>query len=90
MEKFLAGSDGWNPISGPDFIYGDVNGDKVVDALDFGIMKSYLLKMTSSMPSEYWQKAGDVNLDGVIDSMDFSCIKMYLLKMINTLPVSAS
>lgn len=90
MEKFLAGSDGWNPISGPDFIYGDVNDDKVVDALDFGIMKSYLLKMTGSMPSEYWQKAGDLNLDGKIDSIDFSYLKMYLLKMINTLPVPAS
>jgi rhamnogalacturonan endolyase len=70
------------------FVYGDVNGDNFVDAVDYSIVKSYLLQKISSMPSEYWQKAGDVNLDGAIDSIDFSYLKMYLLGTINILPVS--
>ncbi|HEX3028935.1 MAG TPA: dockerin type I domain-containing protein [Clostridia bacterium] len=70
------------------FLYGDVNGDNTVDALDFGIMKSYLLKITGSMPSEHWKEAGDLDQNGIIDSLDFLYLKMYLLKMIDTLPVS--
>ncbi len=70
------------------FLYGDVNGDNTVDALDFGIMKGYLLKITDSMPSDNWRKAGDLDQNGAIDSLDFLYLKMYLLKMIDKLPVS--
>jgi rhamnogalacturonan endolyase len=78
------------PYTAPTFIYGDVNGDNVVDVIDLSIMKSYLLQVISSMPSENWQKAGDLNLDGTIDSLDLVCLKMYLLGTIDTLPVSVA
>ncbi|WP_242856208.1 dockerin type I repeat-containing protein [Ruminiclostridium josui] len=71
----------------PAFLYGDVNGDGIVDVLDYSVMRSYLLQITNSMPSEFWQKAGDLNSDGVIDSMDYLYLKMYLLGTINSLPV---
>ncbi len=77
------------PNTAPAFLYGDVNGDNIVDVLDYSTMRSYLLQITNSMPSAYWQKAGDLNSDGAIDSMDYLYLKMYLLGTINSLPVSS-
>jgi len=70
------------------FIYGDVNGDSVINSLDYAIMRSYLLETISTMPSKYWDKAGDLNGDGKINSLDYAYLKKYLLGLIDKFPVS--
>nr|BAV13057.1 cellulose binding protein [Clostridium cellulovorans] len=68
-------------------IYGDVNGDSAVNAIDYAFMKKYLLGTTTSMPSPNWQKVGDLNSDGVINAIDYAYLKKYLLGSITKLPV---
>ncbi len=70
----------------PNFIYGDLNGDKAVNSIDFALMRSFLLGMSSTLPSSEWEKAGDLNLDSSINAIDFALLRMYLLGIINTLP----
>ena len=64
------------------FIYGDLNGDNAVNSIDFALMRSFLLGMSSTLPSSNWEKAGDLNLDGSINSIDFALLRMYLLGII--------
>lgn len=73
------------PVS-PNFIYGDLNGDKAVNSIDFALMRSFLLGISSTLPSSEWEKAGDLNLDSSVNALDFALLRMYLLGMINTLP----
>lgn len=65
-------------------LYGDLNGDKNVDSIDFALMKSYLLGQIQkfSVPSN----AADLNNDNSIDAIDFSYLKRYLLGDINKFP----
>lgn len=68
-------------------IYGDVNGDKVVDAIDFALYKQYLVGQISSFPGENAMILADVNKDGSVDALDFANVKKYLLGLITKLPV---
>lgn len=70
------------------YIYGDVNGDGEVDAIDFAVMKKYLLGDVSAMQSQYWEITGDLNQDGTIDAIDIANMKKYLLGVIDKLPVN--
>ncbi|ADL50242.1 dockerin type I domain-containing protein [Clostridium cellulovorans] len=76
------------PNTAPTLIYGDVNGDGVANAIDYAVMKKYLLGTITSMPSANWQKVGDLNSDGVINAIDYAYFKKYLLGSITKLPVS--
>ena len=67
-------------------IVGDVNGDKVVNALDFAMMKSYLLGKISDFPVDDDLWASDVNNDGVFNALDFAMMKTYLLGKITEFP----
>lgn len=68
---------GNEPAKGEDeFILGDANKDKNVDALDYAAIKSYLLTGTTSID----MKAADMNQDGTVDALDIAAIKIYLLK----------
>ena len=58
-------------------ILGDVNSDKKVDALDFGMLRLYLIGSISSVSAN-----ADVNQDGSIDSIDFGMLRKHLLGMI--------
>lgn len=65
-------------------VYGDLNGDGAVDALDFALIKQNLLG-TATLTSE--QKiAGDVDGTGSIDALDFALVKQFLLKLIDKFP----
>jgi beta-galactosidase len=77
-----------NETVAPTFIYGDVNGDNIVNSLDFAALKSYLLGKTTEFPVESGLKAADVNGDNKVDVMDFSVLKMYLLGKISDFPVN--
>jgi hypothetical protein len=64
-------------------IYGDLNSDGGVDALDIAAMKSSLLGATTiSNPT-----AADLNGDGSVDAIDFALLKSYLLGNITKFPV---
>ncbi len=65
----------------PTEIYGDINNDKAVDALDLAGLKQYLMD-----PKHVYNKIVDLNLDNSVDSLDLAIIKQYLLKIITTLP----
>ncbi|HOQ00094.1 MAG TPA: glycosyl hydrolase 53 family protein [Acetivibrio clariflavus] len=71
-----------------DFVYGDVNGDKNVNSIDYALLKSYLLGLSSEFPYANGIKAADVNCDGKVDSIDFALLKGYLLGIFNYLPIS--
>ncbi|PYG88586.1 uncharacterized protein DUF4353 [Ruminiclostridium sufflavum DSM 19573] len=64
-------------------IYGDLNSDGGVDALDIAVMKSSLLGVTVINDT----KAADLNGDGSVDAIDFALLKSYLLGNITKFPV---
>lgn len=57
---------------------GDINNDSSIDALDFALLKSYLLKITSLTGDAL--NAADFNSDGLVDALDFAKLKLYLLE----------
>lgn len=61
-----------------DFMYGDVNADKVIDVLDAGTIISFLV---SNIPfvDDNCEDAADVNADEVIDVLDAGTIISYLV-----------
>ncbi|PYG86853.1 dockerin type I repeat protein [Ruminiclostridium sufflavum DSM 19573] len=67
-------------------IIGDLNGDEVVDAIDFALIKSYLLGVIKDFPVGD-PAVGDLNLDGGINALDLAIMKMYLLGAVDSLPV---
>jgi Chitinase len=62
-----------NPPVTPD--YGDINGDSVVDSIDFALLKSFLLGKGTLSNIE----PADINNDGSIDALDLTNLKMILL-----------
>lgn len=73
-----------DPAQTPAILYGDVNEDTRVDALDLALLKSYLLNLASL--SENGLKAADVNQDNSVDATDLVLLKAYLAGTVNTLP----
>ena len=62
------------PISA--ILNGDVNGDGTIDALDFALIKRYLLTgVTDGMNLQ----AADVNNDNSVNAIDLALIKSYIL-----------
>lgn len=62
-------------------VYGDCNNDGNVDALDFAVLKQYLIN-----PGQAYNNVMDLNLDNTIDALDFAIMKKYLLGIIDKLP----
>ncbi len=65
---------------------GDLDGDTRVDAMDFALMKMYMLGSIKDFPVENDLVAADLNADTVIDALDFAVFKQYLLGTIKELP----
>lgn len=65
---------------------GDVNGDTVIDALDYALLKQYLLGTVSDLPVEDDLYAADLDGDGSINALDLSLLKQYLLGTITSFP----
>lgn len=59
-------------------LLGDVNEDKNVNAVDFAILRQYILGKVSSI-----SETADVNQDDSIDSIDFGMLRNHLLGIIN-------
>ncbi len=74
------------PYTEATILYGDLNGDKSIDSIDFALMKSYLLGSIKEFTVS--SKAADLNADDSIDALDFSYLKRYLLGDITIFPAS--
>jgi mannan endo-1,4-beta-mannosidase len=79
----VAVGDTTSPTAG---IYGDANGDNTVDALDYAVLKQYLLGMTTL--SDNALKLLDLNKDNTIDAIDLSVFKQYILGKVASLPIA--
>lgn len=58
-------------------IYGDVNGDSAIDAIDLLLVRKNLLGLTSF--GEAAKIASDVNRDGITDAIDLLLVRKHLL-----------
>lgn len=67
-------------------VYGDLDGSSSVDAIDYSLMKQYLLGSITKFPSENGLAAADVNASGTVDALDLAVIKQYLLGIITKFP----
>ena len=91
--KFTGGSGNlfnlnwWKFKTAPtEIIYGDLDGSGDVNAIDFSLLKKYLLGSISNFPSPNGLKAADLDSNGKIDVLDFVLMKKYLLGMITEFP----
>lgn len=66
-------------------LYGDLNNDGGVNAVDFALLRGQLLQ-TRPLSGNDWEKYADVYQDGDVNAIDFAILRQYLLGMINTLP----
>jgi RHS repeat-associated protein len=67
-------------------LWGDVDGNGSVNALDFAYMRLYLLGFKNSFPAENGLKVADVNGNGSFEAIDFGYMRQYLLGMIKKFP----
>lgn len=61
-------------VTPPTILYGDVNQDKQVNALDFAYYRTYLLGIIDSLPVQ-----GDIDQNGDMNSIDFALLRKILL-----------
>lgn len=66
---------GNEPESGSEALLGDLNQDKNVDAIDYALMKKYLLGPTGDIDINIW----DINKDGEVNVLDLASLKKLLL-----------
>ena len=71
------------------YIYGDVNGDKEVNSLDFAVMRQHLLGMIKEFTYENGYKAGDVDGNGEFNAIDFAYMRQYMLGIIKKFPIES-
>ncbi len=71
---------------GPAPLLGDLNADSNIDALDFVLMKQYLLGLIDDFPAANGSYAADLNGDDSINAIDFALMKQFLLGLIDTFP----
>ena len=69
------------------YVYGDLNGDKLVNSIDFALLRGYLLGLVSEFPADDGKKAADLNMNGNVDSIDFAILRSYLLGIVKSLPL---
>ena len=67
---------------------GDLNVDGYIDAIDFALMKQFLLGVISDFPAEDDKIVADLDGDGNINAIDFALMKKYLLGAITEFPVN--
>lgn len=73
-----------------EYYYGDFNDDKIVDSIDFALLRMELLGITHTNPNNEdatFQKRVDVNGDNKINSVDFAYLKKKLLGKISEFPL---
>ncbi|MFZ5987777.1 MAG: dockerin type I repeat-containing protein [Bacillota bacterium] len=80
----------FNELSEPDTImFGDTNGDGIVNSTDYILVSRYILGTISSFPYDKGIITADTNADGFVNSTDSSLIKRYVLDIISKFPAEA-
>lgn len=72
------------PTSSNSFVYGDVNGDRTFNSIDFGFVRMYLLGM--KLDQNIDNVAGDVDGNGALNAIDFAYMRQRLLGIISKFP----
>lgn len=67
---------GNDPSGGQEILYGDLNNDKEVNAIDFALLKKYIL---SGNADGINLVNADLNKDGAVNALDFASLKLRLL-----------
>jgi lysophospholipase L1-like esterase len=67
-------------------LIGDVNGDGAIDALDYSLMKQFILGSINDLPVQDDLYAADLEGDASITALDLSLLKQYLLGLITKFP----
>lgn len=70
------------------FIYGDVDGDRSANSIDFAYMRMYILGLIKEFPNINGNRAADVDGNGSFNSLDFAYMRQYLLQIIKDFPVN--
>ncbi|MDQ2084880.1 glycoside hydrolase family 11 protein [Herbivorax sp. ANBcel31] len=82
---FSEAGEGTTPVDpDPQVIYGDLNGDGVIDSSDYTLLQRYILEIPVSIDDI---SVADLNGDGVIDSTDATLLSRYILEIIDSFPV---
>ncbi|HEX2926926.1 MAG TPA: glycosyl hydrolase [Ruminiclostridium sp.] len=66
----------------PTIPYGDLNGDKAIDAIDLALLKKSILENNQSI------KAADLDGNGSVDAIDFVYMRKFLTGEISAFPVN--
>jgi hypothetical protein len=69
----------------PVILYGDLNGDELVNSVDISLLGRYILEVIDGFSVS--KDAADLNGDGIINSSDYSLMRRYLLEIITEFPV---
>ncbi|HHX18399.1 MAG TPA: glycoside hydrolase [Clostridium sp.] len=72
----------------PEPLYGDINGDDIVNSSDLTLLKRYVLEIIDGFPFSGALVNADVNGDKLINSIDYNLIKRYILEEIDKLPLN--
>lgn len=67
-------------------LIGDLNGDSAIDALDYSLMKQFLLGTVTDLPVQDDLYSADLDGDAIITALDLSLSKQYLLGLITKFP----
>lgn len=69
---------GYTPDIEEGLLYGDLNGDHIVDALDRVALTRYLAKWSNYNVNTLNLRAADVNCDGLVDALDRIILSRYV------------
>ncbi len=72
LDKSQAASDTLHVLLAPP---GDVNNDGTINAIDYALLKKYLIDQSISINTSN----ADMNFDRVIDALDLAALKKFLL-----------
>lgn len=67
-------------------VIGDLDGDSVINALDYSLMRQFLLGIITDLPAKEDIYVADLDADSKITALDFSLLKQYLLGLITKFP----
>jgi mannan endo-1,4-beta-mannosidase len=68
----------------PEILYGDLNGDKKINAGDYTLLRRYILGNIKEFSVPL--RAADLNLDGKVNAGDYTILRRYILGSILKLP----
>lgn len=66
-------------------VYGDLDGNKKVDAIDFATFRMHLLGIKKLETNA--MKVADLNMDDSVNSIDFAIMRQFILGQIHSLPL---